>query len=200
MFSIFWRKLVTGNLKTIFPEVIMFDLPLHPIVVHFPIVLGSLLPFLALLLWWAIKKDHLQQQVWVLVTVMALAYGATAIVAVELGEKDEDKVEEIVSEKVIEEHEEAAEMIPWVAGTLFLVSIAGLVKKNSHSLRLGLAVLSLVALIPLVSAGHTGGELVYQYGAANAHLPTDKQAMIESGKFRINHDDSEKDKDKDDDH
>ena len=38
----------------------MFDLPLHPVVVHFPIVLGTLLPFLALLLWWAIKKDLLQ--------------------------------------------------------------------------------------------------------------------------------------------
>ena len=183
----------------------MFDLPLHPVVVHFPIVLGALLPFLALLIWWAIKKDLLQQKVWALVTVMALAYGASAIVAVELGEKDEDKVEEIVSERVIETHEEAGEMIPWVAGSLFLVSLAGMVKKNSHSLRLGLAVLSLVALFPLVDAGHTGGELVYQYGAANAHLPTDRQAAVESGKFLASsykdHDrDKDKDKDKDDDH
>ena len=64
------------------------------------------------MLWWAIKKEFLQQKVWVLVTVMALAYGASAIVAVELGEKDEDKVEEIVSERVIEEHEEAGENDP----------------------------------------------------------------------------------------
>lgn len=176
----------------------MFDLPLHPIVVHFPIVLGSLLPFLALLLWWAIKKNHLQHSVWVLVTVMALAYGASSIVAVEVGETDEDKVEEIVSERVIEEHEEAGEVIPWVAGTLFIVSVAGLVMKNSHAVRLGLVVLSLAALIPLVSAGHTGGELVYQYGAANAHLPENKQAMIESGVFMTKHADSDKDKDHDD--
>jgi uncharacterized membrane protein len=184
-------------------EVIMFNLPLHPLVVHFPIVLGTLLPVLALLLWWAIKKDLLQQKIWILVTVMALAYGASAIIAVELGEKDEDKVEEIVSERVIEEHEEAGEMIPWIAGTLFLVSIAGMVKKNSHAIRLGLAVLSLAALIPLVNTGHTGGELVYQYGAANAHLPANRQAMIESGLHYAEHDDSDKDddndKDKDDD-
>lgn len=175
----------------------MFDLPLHPVVVHFPIVFGSLLPFLALLLWWAIKKEFLQQKVWVLVTVMALAYGASAIVAVELGEKDEDKVEEIISERVIEEHEEAGEKIPWVAGTLFLISLAGLVKKNSHSLRLGLAVLSLIALAPLVNTGHTGGELVYQYGAANAHLPADRQAVIELGKISIKNDDGDKDYDRD---
>ena len=110
-----------------------------------------------------------------------------------------------MSERVIETHEEAGEMIPWVAGSLFLVSLAGMVKKNSHSLRLGLAVLSLVALFPLVDAGHTGGELVYQYGAANAHLPTDRQAAVESGKFLASSDkdhdrDKDKDKDKDDDH
>lgn len=176
----------------------MFDLPLHPVVVHFPIVLGSLLPFLALLLWGAIKKEYLQPKVWALVTIMALAYGASAIVAVELGEKDEDKVEEIVSERVIEEHEEAAEMVPWVAGTLFLVSLAGLAKKNSHSLRLGLAVLSMIALIPLVSAGHTGGELVYQYGAANAHIPANKQAMVQHGRSLSSHNDYDGDYDKDD--
>jgi uncharacterized membrane protein len=178
----------------------MFNLPLHPVVVHFPIVLGTLLPFLALLLWWAIKKDLLQQKVWGLVIVMALAYGGSAIIAVELGERDEDKVEEIVSEKVIEEHEEAGEMIPWIAGTLFLISIAGMVKKNSHALRLGLAMLSLIALIPLVNTGHTGGELVYQYGAANAHLPTDRQAMVESEKLLAKYSDHDSDKDIDDDH
>jgi hypothetical protein len=68
-----------------------------------------------------------------------------------------------------------------------------MVKKNSHALRLGLAVLSLVALIPLVDTGHTGGELVYQYGAANAHLPADRQAMVEPGNFQIEHDDDSED-------
>ena len=88
-------------------------------------------------------------------------------------------------------------MIPWVAGTLFLVSLAGMAKKNSHSIRLGLAMLSLVALVPLVNTGHTGGELVYQYGAANAHLPADRQAMVDSGKFITKHNDKDHDSDKD---
>lgn len=29
----------------------MFDLPLHPVIVHFPIVLGILLPFIAFFAW-----------------------------------------------------------------------------------------------------------------------------------------------------
>nr|NIQ02687.1 hypothetical protein [Nitrospinaceae bacterium]NIR56627.1 hypothetical protein [Nitrospinaceae bacterium]NIS87090.1 hypothetical protein [Nitrospinaceae bacterium]NIT83944.1 hypothetical protein [Nitrospinaceae bacterium]NIU46135.1 hypothetical protein [Nitrospinaceae bacterium] len=99
----------------------MFDLPLHPIVVHFPIVLGSLLPVLAILLVWGIKKWQLTPKVWVLVSFVALVYTLSATTAVLLGEEDEEKVEKVVAEKVIEEHEEAGELIPWLAGTLFLV-------------------------------------------------------------------------------
>jgi uncharacterized membrane protein len=161
----------------------MFDLPLHPIAAHFPIVLGVILPVVALFIWWAIRKEYLQQKAWVLVVFLALAYGVSSFVAVELGEEDEDKVEKVVSEKVIEEHEEAGEMIPWVASGLFLISLAGFVPKNSNRFRLALVVLSLTAIIPLANTGHTGGKLVYQYGAANAHLSGEYKALVGSGQF-----------------
>jgi len=161
----------------------MFDLPLHPIAVHFPIVLGVILPVVALVIWWAIRKEYLQQKAWVLVVFLALAYGVSSFVAVELGEEDEDKVEKVVSEKVIEEHEEAGEMIPWIASGLFLISLAGFVPKNSNRFRLALVVLSLTAIVPLANTGHTGGQLVYQYGAANAHLSGEYKALVWSGQF-----------------
>lgn len=173
----------------------MFDLPLHPVVVHFPVVLGILLPFAALAIWWAIKKGHLHLNAWILVTVLALGYGASSYIAVELGEEDEEKVEEIISEKVIEEHEEAGELVLWVSGGLLLFSLAGLIRKDLHSVRLGVAILALIAIAPLVDAGHTGGKLVYQYGAANAHLPANQQAMLKSGQLKFKHEDGDKDKD-----
>ncbi len=181
----------------------MFDLPLHPIAAHFPIVLGVILPVLALLMWWAIKKEYLQQKAWILVVFLALAYGVSSFVAVELGEKDEDKVEKVVSEKVIEEHEEAGELIPWVASGLFLISLAGFVPKKSQHFRLALVVLSLAAIIPLANTGHTGGKLVYQYGAANAHLSKEYKALVGSGTFYAEHakaDDPENQDEEDDDH
>ena len=133
--------------------------------------------------------------------VLALAYSASTFVAVELGEKDEDKVEKVVSERVIEEHEEAGEMIPWIAGTLLMASLAGMLLKNSHHARLAFAVLSLVAIIPLANAGHTGGKLVYQYGAANAHLPAKYQVSMGTEKFNAmsEHQDGDKEEDDDDD-
>ncbi len=179
----------------------MIDLPLHPIAVHFPIVLGFILPVAALAIWWAIRKEHLQQKAWVLVVFLALAYGVSAFVAVELGEEDEEKVEKVVSEKVIEEHEEAGELIPWIATGLFLVSLAGFLPKNSQRFRLALGVLSLAAVIPLANTGHTGGKLVYQYGAANAHLSGEYKALVGSGKFYVENaksDDHEQEEDDDD--
>jgi uncharacterized membrane protein len=161
----------------------MFDLPLHPVVVHFPIVLGVLLPFVGLLAWWGIKKQIVPQKTWLVVPALALVFTISSVVAVELGEKDEDKVEKFIAEDVIEEHEEAGEAIPWVAGTLLVLSVGALLRKNSHHLRLAVAVISLVAMIPLANAGHTGGILVYQYGAANAHLSQQQLASIKAGQI-----------------
>ena len=158
---------------------------MHPVVSHFPIVLGIALPFIGLPLWWAIKKEYVTKKAWVLVTALALVYSVSAVVSVELGEKDEDKVEKVVSEKVIEEHEEAGELIPWIAGTLALISLAGFLPKKSHSIRLAFAILSLAAILPLANAGHTGGKLGYQYGAANAHLSGEYKALVGAGKFYV---------------
>lgn len=156
----------------------MFDLPLHPVVVHFPIVLGILLPFVAFFAWWGIQKKDWSTRVWGAVVVMTLAYTLFAAGAVFLGEEDEERVEKVVSERVIEEHEEAGEAIPWIAGGLLVMAIAGYRFKNSHRARLGLAILSLAAIVPLANAGHTGGGLVYKYGAANAHLAPEYRVSI----------------------
>ena len=176
----------------------MFDLPLHPVVVHFPIVLGTLLPFLALGLWWAIKKWQWQPKVWSLVSAVALVYFLFAVTAVQLGEVDEEKVEKVISEEVIEEHEEAGELIPWLAGTLFLVSLGGFTVKYSKKAKVAMIALSLAGIVPLINAGHTGGELVYQHGAAFAHLPEDHKAAIRSGTILQLHENGDHDHDKDD--
>ena len=104
-----------------------------------PSSFGSILPFVALGLAWAIRKERIRQKMWVAVTALALMYGATAWVAAELGEEDEDKVEKVIAEEVIEEHEEAGERIPGIAGALLVVSLAGLwlrhARKGPHRVR-----------------------------------------------------------------
>ncbi len=182
----------------------MFDLPLHPLLVHFPIVLGIILPFAGLFFWWTIKRDILPKKFWSVVVAIALVYSVSAWVASEVGEEDEEKVEKVVYEEIIEEHEEAGERLVWIAGGLLLISLAGIVFKKSDHARMALVVLSAAAIIPLALVGHSGGELVYKYGAAVAHVPAETKASLMAGKMVMGehtgeHENDEHEKDHDDD-
>ena len=72
-----------------------------------------------------------------------------------------------------------------VSSGLFLFFLAGLYRKDLHAVLLRVAILALVAVVPLGDASHTGGKLVYQYGAANAHLSAKKKAVLETRTFHI---------------
>ncbi len=158
----------------------MFDLPFHPIIVHFSIVIGVAVPFAAFALRYAIHKNWVEARAWRLMVGITLLYTLFAIATVQLGEVDEEKVEKIVAEEVIEHHEEAGEAVPWVAAVLLAGAIIGCFI-STHKFQVGYGIVALLALIPLMNAGHTGGELVYKYGAANAHLSAKTWAELKSG-------------------
>ena len=147
----------------------MFDLPLHPIVVHFPIALSLLIPIACIALYFSIKKGFATPRAWVIVVLLSALYLGSSLVAVEMGERDEDKVEKVVGHDTLEEHEEIGEKIPWVAGALLIASLLPLFTKNSTSFQIINIIVALLAILPIVKAGHTGGELVYKHGAARAH-------------------------------
>ena len=82
--------------------------PLHPAVVHFPIVLVILLPIFALGALWAIRRGASARLAWAMPLAVAAALAASAWFAVETGEGQEERVESVLSESVLHEHEEAA--------------------------------------------------------------------------------------------
>lgn len=145
-------------------------IPLHPVVVHFPIVLSVLLPISALVALWAIRKGTTPRFTWAVPVALAAALAASSYVAIETGEREEDRVEQIVGHRAMHAHEEAAERFLVLSGVLLLVSLTGLLPRTpgraGRLLTLGGAVGLLAAG---VQVGHSGGELVYQHGAANAY-------------------------------
>ncbi|MCC7261442.1 MAG: hypothetical protein IT369_02865 [Candidatus Latescibacteria bacterium] len=148
----------------------MLPSPLHPALVHFPIALMVLLPLVALVGLMAIQRGYPARRSWMVVVAFQGLLVLSAVVALKTGEKEEDRVEKVVAESLIGEHEEAAEAFLWAAALVLVVALAGLLEGRAGSLgRIIAGAGTLVVLALGVQLGSTGGELVYKHGAAQAY-------------------------------
>jgi uncharacterized membrane protein len=140
--------------------------PLHPALVHFPIVLillGAALAVAAIFF----RRAWLA---WSVAVVMALA-AAGSLAAIWSGENDEDAAERsgAAAEQVLDAHEDWGERARNLAivGAVAAVGAVLVVKRPpavSMSASLLTAVLAIGASWCVIEAGHYGGKLVYQHG------------------------------------
>jgi hypothetical protein len=145
--------------------------PLHPAVVHLPIALALLIPLLALLTLWVIATGFLPPRAWSLLVVLQALLVGSAWLALETGEEQEDRVEQVVAEQHIDEHEEAAERFIATAGAGLALIALGLFPGRAGKVgRIAGLAATLVVLAAGVAVGHSGGALVYQHGAASAYV------------------------------
>jgi uncharacterized membrane protein len=144
--------------------------PLHPAIVHLPIALALLVPVVALFALAAARLGFLPVRGWAFVVLLQGLLVGSAWVAMETGEDQEERVEKVVAERHIEDHEERAERLLIAAGVALLVIGAGLAPGRAGVLArpLGFA-LSLGVAALAADVGHSGGLLVYEHGAASAY-------------------------------
>jgi hypothetical protein len=148
----------------------MLPNPLHPAIVHFPIVLALLFPLFIGGALWSIRRGAVVRRAWLVPTAVALALVASAWLSVETGEDQSERVEQIVGAAPLDAHEDLAEAFLTASAAAALLTAAGLLGgKLGRTARVltGVGSLALVGLV--VQVGHTGGELVYRHGAASAY-------------------------------
>ena len=146
--------------------------PLHPAVVHLPIAIAVLLPFATGLAALAIRAGWLERRAWSLVLLLHLAGAGSAWWAEETGHDQEERVEKVVPERPIHEHEEAGEWLALVMGATALVTAVGLLGGRVGALARGVAVLGALAVLAAsYQTGRSGGALVYEHDAARAYQP-----------------------------
>lgn len=146
--------------------------PLHPAVVHLPIALAVLMPLLGILSILSIWKNFLPPRSWATWVLLQALLTGSASLALETGEDQQERVEQVVASRHIHEHEEAAERFLVLAGLGLVLGGVGLLPRRAgHFGRLAATLASCAVLAAGVSVGHSGGGLVYEYGAANAYLP-----------------------------
>lgn len=148
----------------------MSGLPLHPLVVHFPVVLAVLLPISIVVALWLIRKGGVARRAWTVPVAIAVSLAASALVAIKTGEAQEERVEDVISKGALHGHEEAAERFLVLSGVLAAVAVAGLARGTvGRAARIVAAVGAVGVLGAGIQVGHSGGVLVYREGAANAY-------------------------------
>ncbi|MBK8250057.1 MAG: hypothetical protein IPK85_22090 [Gemmatimonadetes bacterium] len=148
--------------------------PLHPLFVHLPIALTLLIPAFAVGALVAIRRGTTPRRAWgITVALMAVLVGSSWA-ALKTGEREEEMVEDVVSESAIHGHEEAAEAFLLATGVVLLVGAAGLLNGRLGMVARGVATAGTLALVGAGwQVGHTGGTLAYREGAAGAYATAD---------------------------
>ena len=148
----------------------MSGLPMHPVVVHFPVVFALLLPIAVVIALAVIRKGAAARRIWSVPLAFAVALTVSAWVATQTGESQEDRVERVVTRDALHGHEEAAERFLVLSGVLTLVAIAGLAPGTiGRAARVITAAGAVGVLAAGAQVGHSGGLLVYRHGAASAY-------------------------------
>ena len=160
--------------------------PLHPAVVHFPVVLAILLPIFAAVALLTIRRGTPVRRAWAAPMALAVALAASSWLAVQTGEGQEERIEQVVAEQPLETHEEAAELFLSLSAGLALLVVAGIARGRIGGAARVMATLASFALVTLAAwVGHTGGELVYRHGAASAYAtPSSPAAPAEAREDR----------------
>ena len=164
----------------------MLPSPLHPAVVHFPIVLMFLLPLAGLAALWWIGRGSRPVRAWMLPVLTAAALAGSSWLAVESGESQEDRAETVVGEAAVSRHEHAAERFMLFSVTVLGLTALGLIRGRVGAAARWFAPVAAAALIVAgYQVGHSGGQLVYGDG----NRPGLVSAASEADRERDVHDD-----------
>lgn len=152
----------------------MTSLPLHPAVVHVPLGLAFIIPALAIGFAWAVWSGRVRLRAWIVIAgLQAVLFGA-GLLAMNTGEREEDRVEAVVPDTALDRHEMYAEQFLWATGiTLVLAGLVPVLRQRAVSRVLMSATIagSLVVAAAAVRVGHAGGQLVYVHNAGAAYAP-----------------------------
>ena len=118
---------------------------------------------------------------------------ASAIVALRTGESEEERVERVVPEQAVEQHEEAAEIFVWASGGVLAVMIGALLLAGRQNTGIRLAAIATLGTLAVLGLGYrtgeAGGALVFRHGAARVHVGSAQPASsVSRGRQHRDHD------------
>jgi uncharacterized membrane protein len=148
------------------------SLPLHPAIVHLPLGLAFILPALALGYAWTVWKGSARPRAWLAIVALQAVLLGAGLVAMNTGEREEDRVERVVPDAALEQHEAYAEQFVWATGFTLVLAALVLVSRRpalGHALIVATVTGTVVVAVAAIRVGHAGGRLVYEHNAGAAY-------------------------------
>ena len=156
--------------------------PLHPAVVHLPVAIAVLVPIVAITALVFIRRGARARTAWGMTVALLGALLISGWVSLKTGEQQEERVEDVVSERSIHVHEEAAELFLVTTAAVLAMSLAGLAGGRIGQAGRWVATLGTVGILGAGwNVGHTGGMLVYRDGAASAYATDAAKVRSDGG-------------------
>jgi uncharacterized membrane protein len=155
------------------------SLPLHPAIVHLPLGLAFIMPAVALGFAWALWTGRIRPRAWVTIAALQAVLLGAGLVAMNTGEREEERVESVVPDAALERHEEYAEQFVWATGLtlgLALLVLALPRPGTARALAAGVVVGTCLVAALAIRVGHAGGQLVYVHNAGAAYAPAREAA------------------------
>ena len=159
----------------------MTSLPLHPAIVHLPLGLAFIIPALAAGFAWALWRERVRPRAWLAIVLLQATLLTAGLVAMNTGEREEERVERVVPDAALERHEEYAEQFVWATAiTLVLAGLVPIFRNNSivRAMTLATVVGTLVVAGAAIRVGHAGGQLVYVHNAGAAYAPATRTSTV----------------------
>jgi uncharacterized membrane protein len=148
----------------------MSELPIHPMVVHFPIVLATLLPIACVAAIIAIRRKARPRLAWAFPVIIVTLLLGGGMLATRTGEFEEERVHNFIADEVVEQHEVAAARFLLLTAAVFALSLIGWLRGRAGSTARVIATVgSVVVAVMVYQVGKAGGELVYKHNAAAAY-------------------------------
>ena len=158
----------------------MENLPFHPLYAHVTLGLVFLLPLLTTGILWGVRKKYFSPSTWIIVLfLLCLLLGAGGL---SMTSGEEEVLKNVLPLETIEFHKDKAYLFVFMCFVLFVLGIVGaFYKEGQKKFRIQVAIVlgSFLIMAWAVTVGHSGGELVYKYGAAEYY--TSKQKIKSGG-------------------
>lgn len=142
----------------------MLNLPLHDLLIHFPLVMGVLIPIIALQIFIGIEFGWLHENSWLILPLLGLIYAILGAVAGGFSDAELAILRQHIDADALQRHAKLAELVPLTAAVVCILAPLPVVLTEKRKVRLIFLAVSGFGVWPVVTVAMSHANLIYRHG------------------------------------